>query len=81
MNFSFIDNINRTLRDDLLEELNDDCIINIIANKFSIYAYEKLKEKLDKIGHFNFIFNEPSFLVEADEKERKEFYISFILYI
>ena len=75
MDVSFIDNINITLQDDLLKELNDDSSIDIIANKFSIFAYEKLKEKLNKVGHFNFIFNEPSFLVEAKEKERKEFYI------
>lgn len=47
MAVSFIDNVNRTLKDDLLEELKDGSSIDLIANKFSIYAYEKLKEKLD----------------------------------
>ena len=75
MAFKTIDNINSTLLDDLKTEISENSRIDIVANQFSIYAYEKLKKELDKIESFNFIYNEPSFIVEAEQKERREFFI------
>ena len=75
MAISVIDNVTKTLKEDLIEELNENSTIDLIANKFSMYAYETLKDKLNKIKHFNYIFNEPSFLLDKKEKEAKEFYI------
>ena len=75
MSFKTIDNINSTLINDLQEEIKENSIIEMIANQFSIYAYEKLKKELDKVKSFNFIFNEPTFIVEAEQKERREFFI------
>ena len=75
MAFKTIDNINSTLLDDLQTEIGENSRIDIVANQFSIYAYEKLKKELEKVESFNFIYNEPSFIVEAEQKERREFFI------
>lgn len=49
--------------------------ISIAAASFSIYAYEALKEELEKVDRVNFIFTSPTFYTDKSEKQKREFYI------
>lgn len=55
------DNINNKLVDDLKVTLNSNRRLSIAAASFSIYAYQDLKEELQKIDELRFIFTEPTF--------------------
>ena len=70
-----IDNINKTLRDDLKAEINDGSKLSIAAACFSIYAYQELKEELEDIDELRFIFTSPTFTTDKGTKERREYYI------
>ncbi len=70
-----IDNINKTLKDDLCVEIKPDSKISIAAACFSIYAFEELKEQLKGIDELRFIFTSPTFVTEKAKKEKREFYI------
>ena len=50
-------------------------IINISSPMFTIFAFEELREILEKSDKFRFLFNEPTFIrkIIANEKEVKEF--------
>ena len=71
-----IDNVREILRDDLALALsNGNSKVAIAASYFSIYAYQELKEQLERIDELKFIFTSPSFTVEKSKKEKREFYI------
>lgn len=70
-----IDNINKTLRDDLKVEIKDGSKLSIAAACFSIYAFQELKEELKGIDELRFIFTSPTFTTEKAKKEKREFYI------
>ena len=70
-----LDNINRTVRDDLKETMRKGSKVSIAAACFSIYAYRELKKQLDSIEEFRFIFTSPTFIKEKTEKQKREFYI------
>ena len=74
-----IDNINDLLGDDLKETIIPGSKLRIAASCFSIYAFEALKEELEKIDSLEFIFTSPAFVAEqvTDKlrKERREFHI------
>lgn len=70
-----IDNINRTVCDDLKENIKRGSKISIAAACFSMYAYEELKKQLKDIKQFRFIFTSPTFVKEKTEKQKREFYI------
>ncbi len=70
-----IDNINKTLKDDLCVQIKPDSKISIAAACFSIYAFEELKEQLKGIDELRFIFTSPTFVTEKAKKEKREFYI------
>lgn len=44
-----IDNINKTLKSDLITELRSGSKVSIAASCFSIYAFEELKKQLKDI--------------------------------
>ena len=46
--FATFDNINNKLIDDLKVQLREGCKLQIAAASFSIYAYEALKEELER---------------------------------
>lgn len=71
----FIDNINKTLKDDMLVELKEGSKLSIAASCFSIYAFEELKSKLKDIDELRFIFTSPTFVTEKANKQKREFYI------
>ena len=58
------DNINYKVYDDLKKEIKKGTKIAISAAYFSIYAYQKLKEELEKIDEFKFIYTSPTFTKE-----------------
>ncbi len=70
-----IDNINKTLKDDMVITLRSGSKVSIAASCFSIYAFQELKEQLSDISELRFIFTSPSFITEKADKQKREFYI------
>jgi hypothetical protein len=74
-----IDNINYLLGDNLKQSIKLGTKLKIAASCFSIYAYEALKNELEKIDSLEFIFTEPTFtpskVTDKAQKERREFHI------
>lgn len=70
-----LDNVNRTVKDDLTVTIQKGDKISIAAACFSIYAYQALKKQLDDIDELRFIFTSPTFLQEKAPKTKREFYI------
>ena len=69
-------NITERVIDDLKVVLSSgNSQISIAAASFSIYAYEALKEELEKVDCVNFIFTSPTFYTDKSEKQKREFYI------
>lgn len=69
-------NITERVIDDLKQLLlSDNSQVSIAAASFSIYAYEALKEELEKVDCVNFIFISPTFYTDKSEKQKREFYI------
>jgi len=70
-----IDNINLTLRDDLMTVIKPGSHVSITATSFSIYAYQELRDQLSEVEELRFLFTSPSFTTEKADKQRREFYI------
>lgn len=74
-----INNTSKLLGDDLKTEIKAGSRLRIAASCFSIYAYEALKEELEKVEELRFLFTTPAFLSEqlSDpvKKEKREFFI------
>jgi hypothetical protein len=70
-----LDNINKTVKNDLEKTISKGDKISIASACFSIYAYESLKKQLKNIDELRFIFTSPTFLKEKISKEKREFYI------
>lgn len=71
----FIDNVHKTLKDDMASTLRTGSKVAIAASCFSIYAFQELKEQLSDISELRFIFTSPSFITEKADKQKREFYI------
>lgn len=50
------DNINSTVKDDLVISIKRGSKISIIASCFSMYAYQELKKQLESVDEFRFIY-------------------------
>ena len=70
-----INNITKTLKDDLAIEIRRGSRLSIAAACFSIYAFQELKAELQMIDELRFIFTSPTFITEKVKKEKREFYI------
>ena len=70
-----LDNVNRTLKEDLEDTIKRDSKISLAAAYFSIYAYQELKYQFEQIDEFRFIFTSPTFVTDKVAKESREFYI------
>jgi hypothetical protein len=74
-----IDNLNSLLGDSLKQTLKPNSKLQIAASCFSVFAYEALKEELEKVESVEFIFTSPTFVQgEATDKlpkEKREFFI------
>lgn len=68
-----IDNKKETVWDILKNKIDQWSKISIISSYFTIFAFDKLKEELKNIDSFRFLFLEPTFTKENEEK--REFYI------
>lgn len=71
----FIDNIAKTLNDDLKQSIGKCDRLSIAASCFSIFAFDELKKQLKDIDELRFIFTSPTFISDKVTKERREFYI------
>lgn len=75
-----IDNLNTLWGDDLKTGLRQGSRLKIAASCFSIYAFEALKNELEKIESLEFIFTSPAFIPEEAtdkmQKAHREFHIS-----
>ena len=69
-----INNINKTLRDDIVAQMKAGSRLSIAASCFSIYAFQELKEALKDIKELRFIFTSPTFTTgsEFEVKLRNE---------
>ena len=70
-----LDNVNKTVKDDLAATITKGDKLSVAAACFSIYAYQVLKKQLDTIEEMRFIFTSPTFLKEKTAKTKREFYI------
>lgn len=74
-----IDNLNSLLGDSLKESLQPGGKLKVAASCFSMFAYEALKEELEKLDSVEFIFTSPTFAhgesTDKIRKERREFFI------
>ena len=70
-----LDNVNEILCDDMKASITSGCKLSVAANCFSIYAYQVLKEQLEDLDEFRFIFTNPTFVTEKTQKQKREFYI------
>lgn len=70
-----IDNINKTVKQDLQADIHKGSKLSIAAACFSIYAYQELKKQLEQIDELRFIFTSPTFITEKASKAQREFYI------
>ncbi|MGO3838802.1 MAG: SNF2-related protein, partial [Vagococcus sp.] len=69
------DNVNERVIDDLRQEIKSHSKIKIAAASFSIYAYEALKNELEKTDAVQFLFTSDLFTKEKVPKEKREFFI------
>ena len=70
-----INNVGKTLRDDLMQQLQSGSRLSIAASCFSIYAFQELKVALKDVKELRFIFTSPTFTTEKTPKQQWEFYI------
>ena len=70
-----INNVNKTLREDIAAQMKSGSRLSIAASCFSIYAFQELKEALKDIKELRFIFTSPTFTTEKTPKQQREFYI------
>ena len=63
-----IDNVNQTLRDDLMSTIRSGSRVSVAAASFSINAFQELREQLSGIDELRFIFTSPSFITEKADK-------------
>ena len=74
-----IDNVNERLGDDLKSEMIRGSKLRIAATTFSIFAFEALRDELERIGELEFIFTSPTFVTDSASdslpKPRRQFFI------
>src|SRR5438094_4859921 len=66
-----------TVGDFLKAKIRDGSRLSIASAYFTIYAYDALKESLDRIEQLQFLFGEPRFVksLDPDKTDRKSFKI------
>ena len=70
-----INNVNKTLREDIVTKIKSGSRLSIAASCFSIFAFQELKDALKDIKELRFIFTSPTFTTEKTPKQQREFYI------
>ena|SRR5271157_869082 len=72
------DNYSRgKVADFLRSKIRDGSEVSVVSAYFTIYAYDALKTCLDRIGHLDFLFGEPSFVgrLDPNKTQKKSFII------
>jgi SNF2 family DNA or RNA helicase len=66
-----------TVADFLKEKIQNASQLSVVSAYFTIYAYDALKDALNRIEHLDFLFGEPSFINRLDpsKTEKKAFII------
>lgn len=66
-----------TVSDFLKGKIQNGSRLSVVSAYFTIYAYDALKDSLDRIEHLDFLFGEPSFVNRLDpsKTEKKAFII------
>lgn len=72
---SFLDNKTSIVKDDLVSIVRSGDRISVAAEVFSMYAYQELKDQLDGLDEFRFIFTSQAFTRQRPPREKCEFYI------
>lgn len=75
MDNAFFDNRTNILKDDLIKIVKEGDAVSVAASVFSMYAFNELREQLESLDEFRFIYTEPTFAKERAKKEQREFYI------
>ena len=68
-----IDNINKTVKDDLKAGIHKGSKVSVAAACFSIYAYQELKKQLEGIDELRFIFTSPTFVPRKRQRRSGSF--------
>ena len=75
MHPDFFDNRSKIIKDDLIAHVQAGDKMSVAASVFSMYAYRELREQLNNLDEFRFIYTSLAFLNERGKKEQREFYI------
>jgi len=61
----------------LIENIKPQANLSVVSAYFTIYAYNQLKDQLDRINHLRFLFGEPAFIKAIDpaKTNRRDFRI------
>ncbi|MEQ2638263.1 helicase-related protein [Paratractidigestivibacter faecalis] len=71
----FFDNRARIVKDDLVANVEHGDRVSVAASIFSMYVYQELKDQLEDLDEFRFIFTSQTFTKQRLPKEKREFYI------
>lgn len=61
---------------ELIEHIDTETRMSVISSQFSIYAFRAMKEYLEKLQDFRFIFTEPTYVRSEEKREVKEFFLA-----
>ena len=71
----FFDNITEIACEDMKKHITSSSCVSIAAAFFSMYAYNVLREQLEDVKEFRFIYTAPTFTTDPGDKQKREFYI------
>lgn len=57
------------VRDFIIERAVPASRLSVVSAYFTTFAYDRLRETLDNVGHMRFLFGEPRFLKDADNAD------------
>ncbi len=75
MQTDFFDNRTRILKDELVNTVQVGDRVCVAAAVFSMYAYQELKDQLEGLDEFRFIYTSQAFTQQRPAREKREFYI------
>lgn len=75
MQYGYFDNKAKIVKDDLISNIDKGDKVSIAASMFSMYAYQELKQQLESLDEFRFIFTSQTFTKQRVPQEKREFYI------
>ena len=70
-----INNVSEILCDALKRNLKPGSKVSIVADSFSIFAYQQLKKSLDRVANVRFLFTSPAFAASASDAKSDQFAI------